>query len=29
MTGLDALAAFHARLSLDPAVRAALRAEEH
>ncbi len=29
MTGLDALAAFHARLSLDPAVRAALRADEH
>ena len=29
MTGLDALAAFHARRSLDPAVRAALRAEEH
>lgn len=29
LTGLDALAAFHARLSLDPAVRAALRAEEH
>jgi len=28
MTGLDALASFHARLSLDPAVRAALLAEE-
>jgi glutathione S-transferase len=29
MAGLDALAAFHARLSLDPVVRAALRAGEH
>jgi glutathione S-transferase len=28
MAGLDALAAFHARLSLDPVVRAALLAEE-
>jgi glutathione S-transferase len=29
MAGLDALAAFHARLSLDPVVRAALRAGEY
>ncbi len=28
MTGLEALASFHARLSFDPAVRAALLAEE-
>ena len=28
MAGLDALAAFHERMSRDPAVRDALRAEE-